>query len=254
MAAIVVRRLTGPWKRNGIGSREPNYPTRNRKHPKMEFVCGELVVTVPFAPKEASHTGLSSMWTETARPGREPLVTFSAPGLQKIAYSIPVSHTLRENWTAGSIEYWLSQLTDMSNQAEPITIRNGPGAGGRWRMTGLSINVIERAHMTNAIERCTVDIELTKATFLTNKPGPVQGGKTAAPTSTTQTAPSRTATVAPLTKKSVAARYYVVKSGDTLSKISNRYYRTPSKWKDIAVANGIRNPNLIMPGKKLRIP
>jgi len=46
-------------------------------------------------------------------------------------------------------------------------------------------------------------------------------------------------------------RVYVVRPGDTLWSIALRYGTTP--WA-IAVANGLRNPNLIYPGQRLIIP
>lgn len=44
---------------------------------------------------------------------------------------------------------------------------------------------------------------------------------------------------------------YVVKSGDTLSRIASIYNK---KWKDIASFNNIKNPHLIHPGDKIKIP
>jgi peptidoglycan hydrolase-like protein with peptidoglycan-binding domain len=51
-------------------------------------------------------------------------------------------------------------------------------------------------------------------------------------------------------------RYYVVKSGDTLGKISKIYYGTTTKWKKIADANKniIKNPSSLKIGWKLYIP
>lgn len=49
------------------------------------------------------------------------------------------------------------------------------------------------------------------------------------------------------------AEEYTVKKGDTLSKIASRYGIT---WKDIFEANKdiVKNPDLIQPGWKLKIP
>ena len=44
--------------------------------------------------------------------------------------------------------------------------------------------------------------------------------------------------------------YYTVKSGDTLSKIAAKYGTTYQK---IATLNGIKNPNKIYAGQKLRV-
>ncbi|HNX75711.1 MAG TPA: LysM peptidoglycan-binding domain-containing protein [Candidatus Rifleibacterium sp.] len=47
---------------------------------------------------------------------------------------------------------------------------------------------------------------------------------------------------------------YVVKSGDTLGKISKALFGTSGQWKKIAEYNGITNPKLLKVGMTLRIP
>lgn len=49
---------------------------------------------------------------------------------------------------------------------------------------------------------------------------------------------------------------YVVVSGDSLSKIAKRYYGDANKWPRIHEANRdqIKNPDLIHPGQRLKIP
>ena len=55
---------------------------------------------------------------------------------------------------------------------------------------------------------------------------------------------------------STATRIYVVVSGDSLSKIAKREYGDANKWKQIFEANRdiIKDPNLIYPGQKLKLP
>lgn len=50
--------------------------------------------------------------------------------------------------------------------------------------------------------------------------------------------------------------YYVIKSGDTLSKIAGQYYGEAGKYHLIFEANRevIKDPDLIFPGQKIRIP
>lgn len=50
--------------------------------------------------------------------------------------------------------------------------------------------------------------------------------------------------------------YYVIKKGDTLSHIAQRYYGKASRWKDLFEANRevILDPDKIFPGQKIRIP
>jgi nucleoid-associated protein YgaU len=49
---------------------------------------------------------------------------------------------------------------------------------------------------------------------------------------------------------------YTVKSGDSLSKIAQQQYGDSTKWRKIFEANKdlIKDPNLIHPGQKLKIP
>ena len=50
--------------------------------------------------------------------------------------------------------------------------------------------------------------------------------------------------------------YYVIVSGDTLSKIAKKYYQNANEYPRIFEANRevIKDPNLIYPGQKIRIP
>ena len=55
---------------------------------------------------------------------------------------------------------------------------------------------------------------------------------------------------------STATTTYVVKSGDSLSKIAKAQYGDANAWKRIFEANRdiIKDANLIQPGQKLKIP
>jgi nucleoid-associated protein YgaU len=45
-----------------------------------------------------------------------------------------------------------------------------------------------------------------------------------------------------------------VKSGDNLSKISNRFYGSPNHYSKIAAASNIPDPNKIQVGQQITIP
>ena len=54
----------------------------------------------------------------------------------------------------------------------------------------------------------------------------------------------------------LAGQVYIVKAGDSLSKIAKHFYGDANMWKKIHAANrdAIPNPDLIHPGLKLTIP
>jgi nucleoid-associated protein YgaU len=51
-------------------------------------------------------------------------------------------------------------------------------------------------------------------------------------------------------------KFHIVREGETLSKISNKYYGSAGKWQKILDANRdtIKDPNKLIPGTKLIIP
>nr|MBU1327838.1 LysM peptidoglycan-binding domain-containing protein [Candidatus Omnitrophota bacterium] len=51
-------------------------------------------------------------------------------------------------------------------------------------------------------------------------------------------------------------QYYIVQKGDTLQKISEKFFGTTQKWKSIYDANKhiLKSPDRIRPGQKLAIP
>jgi len=62
--------------------------------------------------------------------------------------------------------------------------------------------------------------------------------------------------VPPPTAAEEKIEYYVIEKGDTLSKIAKHYYGDANKYPKIFEANRevIKNPDLIFPGQKIRIP
>ena len=66
-------------------------------------------------------------------------------------------------------------------------------------------------------------------------------------------APVRAAAAA---AETAAVRTHTVQSGETLATISQRYYGTPARWKDIHQANRDRLPdaNRVREGMELTIP
>ncbi len=77
------------------------------------------------------------------------------------------------------------------------------------------------------------------------------------PANTPRPAPSTTSNTPGAPRTSAPTqREYVIKSGDSLSKIAKQFYGNAGEWKKIHEANKatIKDPNLIHPGQKIIIP
>ena len=68
--------------------------------------------------------------------------------------------------------------------------------------------------------------------------------------------PAQVPNLGPTAGTSGTDQTYTVVSGDSLSKIAKRYYGDANQWHRIHEANRdqIKNPDLIHPGQRLRIP
>jgi LysM repeat protein len=89
-------------------------------------------------------------------------------------------------------------------------------------------------------------------------PVPLTTGNPEAPTAaslSTSTPPAAAASKAPASEatpvRSASDSSYVIQRGDTLAKIATRYGVTVKQLTDL---NGIKNPNMIVPGQTLKIP
>ena len=81
-------------------------------------------------------------------------------------------------------------------------------------------------------------------------------GTTATPTTTASPTPTATTTASPSPGGNTEASNYVIKSGDTLGRISTRFYGTANLTKCIQDANAaaITDPSKLQVGKSIVIP
>lgn len=100
-----------------------------------------------------------------------------------------------------------------------------------------------------------------KETPVTNQPKQnapkAEPSKPDAPTQQNRTQPTGTPQAGGSPRpQQQSPRDYVIQSGDSLSKIAQRFYGNASDWQKIYNANKdkIKDPNLIHPGQKIIIP
>jgi LysM repeat protein len=219
---------------------------KHMRHPKM-YLQNEsktIKITVPYAPQSVQMSGLAATYQNADRPGRTPLVLRS--GLPLPVMTMELTIAAKDHQT--SVENILALFRNLAASTERVQVTLGPSEGGLWRLTTMDVNSTMRAHGSNQITRATVNVTFTRASDPATNVGPLSGG--AKPPNTVSTKP----TTAVRPKPIGTSRIYTVKKGDSLWIIAHKYYKDGSEWPTIARANKLRNPNLIYPGQRLKIP
>jgi len=72
--------------------------------------------------------------------------------------------------------------------------------------------------------------------------------------STPEISPSLEEEILPSRESASLPAIYKVKEGDNLWKIAEKYYHSGYNWVDIAKENNLRNPDLLLVGREIKIP
>lgn len=213
----------------------PGTMSARKKHPQARFKPeGGKAVDLPYAPRTTTLGGRGKAWQEVARPGRRPLLMADGPLLQTLALTITLAHPDHQT----SVEPLLSRLDALARGGERVQLLGmSPRERGPWRITELTFAGEQRQHGTNHITRATATMTLVQASDPNPRLGPVSGGKKGGKGG-----------------RKKLPTMHVVKKGDTLRKLANRYYGDPAAWRLIARANKLKDPGKLKVGKKLRIP
>ncbi len=210
-------------------------PPTTPAHPKVTLVAGSRAVTFDYAGKAGELSNLAPTYVELDRADRTPLLVRSGRQLRRLAFD---ARLLRGN-SGRSVEGALRELDRIADSGDLVELRNyGPAAAGVWRLTELGITIENRQHGTNHVTDAVAGITLTRPSDPRVSIGPLSGG-------------SRPPVPRP---PAPAARIHVVRAGDTLWQIAERYYRDPSRWPQIARRNGIRDLRRLQIGTRLIIP
>lgn len=211
------------------------------KHRRATLTCGHASLTLPSTAPSSPTSDVGSEWTQIPRPGDTPLLRKGGKRLRQMQLTV----IFAEELGVSNIESKLEKLERFSDSDEPVHVAYGPWETGRWRLLPFTVNPVERVQGSNAHRR--TDVSLTFVEVIAGD----SGGVTATSKGTT-TKPSSSP------KKSSKDRHrqrtYVVRKGDTLSAIAQRFYHDANLWPKIAKANDIRRPRKLKPGTRLIIP
>lgn len=226
----------------------PKLDTRSQAHLAQVSPPG---TTLHFALDPASVTpgGGIGGWEEVAHPKRESTTEWSGTPLRTLTLEL----VLDENRLTDDVENAVRILNVWGRTQpgwhEPSVLSFGWGTWAAWRWVVNGLEYGETVHnaagrrtrqavTVELLEHRTAVLALTPAKRAT--PAPAPPGKPGKPSSGATPTPS--------------GRVYTVKSGDSLSRIAQRELGKASRWPELARLNGLRDPNRITPGQKLRLP
>jgi LysM repeat protein len=218
-------------------------------HPKALLVAeGGPVFVFPLAPLSTKHGGYAPSFGEVDREGRKGTTYISGLPVETLTFSCLLKAPVFDPDAQVSIEETLLEPLRVTVAAAPrFTIqRMGFTERGIWACDDLQFETIRRQHGTNLTTQATATFSFREwiSPPAVAKVGPASGGAVVPP--------AVPAPAAATTKP--APQSYVVVRGDSLVKISTRFYGTPDRWRDLASANRVANPALIYPGQRLTIP
>lgn len=162
-----------------------------------------------------------------------------------------------------SVQFQFDRLWNMARQRvgprqePPVVVVDGAGVfytGTRWVISSVDPGDLlrnERGELVRAFVTVTLTEYIAADLVVTARQSPAA----AAVDIYTRTADKTMAAI--IAAGGAAAgggRVYVVRQGDTLSKIAARELGNFRRWKDIADLNGLRDPNRIRVGQRLRLP
>lgn len=220
------------------------------RHPKALLVAeGGATFVFPLAPLSAEHDGYAPTFSGVDREGRKPLLYLADVPLETLQFTCTLRAPGDVTGQVSIEETILEPLRVTVRAAPKFTIqRMGFTERGIWACTGLKLTTTARQHGTNLTTRASAAFSFVEYVTAAGvaKVGPVSGGAVVPP--------ARPAPAAAPSAPAPAPETYVVAGGDTLVKIATRFYGTPTRWKDLAAANSLRDANLIYPRQRLRIP
>lgn len=209
------------------------------------------VLSLPLAPTDMDHSGMARAYDQLERVGLKPILSKGSPGLRVYAFTLILAsrHPGHGGFdTSRPVVNELVTLQKFAESGERLQWTNfGRVERGFFRMTNLAFRYAQRKPGSNEVTVAEATIELTEASDVKIRIGPVSGGAVSTPPKP----PTQAGSGAPVQQ---AGKTYTVVSGDTLWKIAQREYGNGAKYTVIADANGITNPNLIHVGQVLTIP
>jgi LysM domain-containing protein len=201
-------------------------------HPHVKVVSSAGSVTLGTTDEKVEYDGLGSTWVEVDRPGDNSL----ARRAKRNRLKATVTAMLIDGMNGKTVFEQIKALDLIGASSATCGVSYAEMANHRWILTEAKPSTIDRRPVTNALKHA--DITLTFLVAVDEQ---------------TTVAVSRKKNQ-PSDKGAGKRRTYVVRKGDTLTKIAAKVYGNANRWHEIAKLNGIRAPHRpLKVGRKLKV-
>lgn len=197
---------------------------------------GSKRTVMPFGPTVVNHTGIAPQWDETQIPGGRSILRRTNLPRRRWSAEFVLSHKSMTK----SVQDVIANLQAIAGSKQRCRIHYGTYESGLWRVMSVDVSSVQRRKSDNSMVHATASIEFAwdgdndGGMVARHKKGQKRRGKAK--------------------QGSTHKRVYVVKKGDNLFTISQKYYGDRDKWRRIADANGLRDARGLKVGLRLRIP
>lgn len=236
-------------ERTAIPTRAPKLETRSEARLRQADPPGP-VLEFALDPESVVPGGGVGGWDEVTHPRRESSTEWAGTSLRTLSVTLVLdSNRLTDHVERGlrQLEVWGRRLTPTSPHPPVLVFEWGYWGVFRWVLNGLAFgDTVHDLHGGRTRQLVTVELlefrtpELTLTPAQRAAPAPAPAGAPGKPSSGPAPAPS--------------GRVYTVKSGDTLGRIAQRELGNAARWPELARLNGLRDPDRITVGQRLRLP
>lgn len=213
---------------------------------KVTFVSENgYTIRVPFAPSEMQIDNLAPVYSVLERPGKQELLLWDREQLTQVTLTVFIAAENQRLNPIGSVEQWITNFRNHVASRTRWRFMYGPQVDRHWwRFTDVSIKTQLRTPDTNEIAVATADIQLTQASDVSIRVGPITGGVPPSSGSGNGVAPGT----------QTYSTYTIKSASDTLWAIASRFLGSGARWKEIASLNNITDPRKIRVGQTIKIP
>lgn len=205
-----------------------------------------LHMDMEHGPEKPTVSGGFGGWNVVARDRRVALTEWGGVDPMRATVSVMFDKFRSNGNVQPTIAQFMALFAPSSlAPAQPPQLR----LSGAWPISSVAVWVVDGLDWVDYEKRS--DGSLSRAILSVTLLQHVAGSL-----ALTKPSPAKRAAAkaSPSSKPAAKAKTYIVKRGDTLSAIAQKLLGNWRRYTEIAKLNGIRDPNHITPGQKLKIP